>query len=1070
MAQAGLSTTIDYGERTETVTRPGGTTETTARFRDGNVESVTGSGVVPAYYEYGIGADGGRWTKTYTGSTNSPMWQLAVRDREGRTVRTEQPGFGGTVVTNTYGYDDEGRLVREGKTGSLDNLYVYDERGELFRSGTDVTTNGVLDLASMDRIQEQRSEFVLSGSNWFHQQTAILYPFDGSANAFTTSVSRTQVGGSGCSCEAGLEEAVDARGNLYSTQASVDPIPKTVTKTLTRPGIANPETTVTSNGLLQTRTHSTGAEYRYLYDGLGRQVGFVDPRTGTNRTVYLANGRVDYVEDAAGYRTTFGYDAATGRRITVTDALTNTVYTAYDLQGRVTNTWGAAYPVAYEYDAYGRMAAMKTWRDTNGAPDVTRWNYDEATGLLTNKVYADNQGPAYEYDAIGRLAKRIWARGVTNAYAYDTLGQLTNIDYSDATTNVVLAYNRIGQQTAVTDGTGARGFAYDSFLQLQQETNWQASIQRTYDDYGRPQMVDLGVFEVRYDYDAHGRFASVTSTVHSMYVNHTQHRYAYVADSDLLSSVSNGSLVSAFDYEPNRDLRTGIETRWETNPVASFAYDHDAAGRRTRRVDSGLTTNLFGYNMRSELVDAIMGTNFYAYDYDPIGNRRVASMGTVSNVYEANSLNQYSTVSNSLSPSAIRLQYDPDGNLVADGTWVYAWDAENRLVGVSPATTNVGSVRLSFAYDYMSRRVKKEVETHDGSAWSHTLAVVYTYDGWNLVCEDASDAPKKNYYVWGLDLSGTLQGAGGVGGLLARVRADNIPQPLYYSCDANGNVTDVLDKNGAVVAHYEYDPYGNTIAKSGAQADANPFRFSTKYWDGEIGLYYYGYRFYSPALGRWLSRDPMEEEGGYGLYVAFYNDPACSTDLLGALPWSSLMHTGSFNLPMPTPWPSISVGVKPHNIQGVKFDADITVSFSWGFPADNLSRILRVSIGLEVGFEGQGTLHICGDELLGGSSVIVVTIFGQGYVGAGSRTWSQSRNPANTVRVVTPDRLILEKYAPPFVESNGLFGNIKISGSVDVDIEERSVKNPRVMLSLAGGYRFSTKWNYSAEKEWQLLP
>ena len=77
-----------------------------------------------------------------------------------------------------------------------------------------------------------------------------------------------------------------------------------------------------------------------------RCTGVVDPRTGTNRMAYLSNGLVDYVEDAAGYRTVFGYDPATGRRTGVTDALTNTVYTAYDLQGRVTNVWGATYPVA----------------------------------------------------------------------------------------------------------------------------------------------------------------------------------------------------------------------------------------------------------------------------------------------------------------------------------------------------------------------------------------------------------------------------------------------------------------------------------------------------------------------------------------------------------------------------------------------------------------------------------------------------------------------------------------------------------------------------------------------------
>lgn len=898
--EAGLSTTADYNELTETVIRPGGATEITARFRDGKIKSVTGTGVIPAYYEYGIGANGGQWTKTYTGSTNLPAWNLSIRDREGRTVRTEQPGFGGTIVINTYEYDNEGRLVRGGKTGSPDNLVVYDERGEVIRSGMDVNTNGALDLASMDRIQEPRSEYISSGSNWYFQQTAILYPFDGSDAPFTNFIVRTLIGGSGCSCEAGVEETVDARGNVSTSQTSVDPLSKSVTKILTNPGVANPETAVTSNGLLQTRTLPTGAEYRYLYDGLGRQTGMIDPRTGTSRTVYLANGRVDYVEDAAGNRTTFGYEATTGRRIGVTDALTNTVYTAYDTQGRVTNTWGATCPVAYEYDAYGRMAVMKTWRDTNGAPDVTRWYYDEATGLLTNKVFADGKGPAYQYNAAGRLAKRIWARGVETDYAYDALGQLTNIAYSAATPDVSFAYDRLGRQTAVVDGTGTRGFAYDSFLQLREETNWLVNIERAYDAYGRPQTVDLGEFEVRYDYDAHGRFASVTSTVNSMYVNHTQHRYAYVPDSDLLSSVSNGSLVSAYYYEPNRDLRTGVETRWATNPVASFAYDYNVVGRRTQRVDSGLTTNLFGYNMRSELVDAIMGTNSYVYDYDPIGNRRVAAMGSVSNVYEANSLNQYLTISNSLPPAATSLQYDLDGNLVVDGVWVYAWDAENRLVGISPATTNVGSARLRFAYDYMSRRVKKEVETHDGSVWSNTLTVFYTYDGWNLVCEDASDAPKKNYYVWGLDLSGTLQASGGVGGLLARVRADNIPQPLYYSCDANGNIADVLDKNGAVAAHYEYDSYGNTIAQSGDQADANPFRFSSKYWDGETGLYYYGYRFYNSSMGRWMSRDPLHEisfqylsrdiydlgyiypeDDGTSLYGFTFNDPINAIDILG---------------------------------------------------------------------------------------------------------------------------------------------------------------------------------------------
>ena len=63
-----------------------------------------------------------------------------------------------------------------------------------------------------------------------------------------------------------------------------------------------------------------------------------------------------------------------------------------------------------------------------------------------------------------------------------------------------------------------------------------------------------------------------------------------------------------------------------------------------------------------------------------------------------------------------------------------------------------------------------------------------------------------------------------------------------------------------------YDDFGRTISRSGSMADFFRMRFSTKYFESETGLYYYGYRFYSPALMRWLNRDPIEEDGGLNLY------------------------------------------------------------------------------------------------------------------------------------------------------------------------------------------------------------
>ena len=123
-------------------------------------------------------------------------------------------------------------------------------------------------------------------------------------------------------------------------------------------------------------------------------------------------------------------------------------------------------------------------------------------------------------------------------------------------------------------------------------------------------------------------------------------------------------------------------------------------------------------------------------------------------------------------------------------------------------------------------------------------------------------------YYWGLDLSGTLQGAGGVGGLLAVSRNGQLYFPIF---DNNGNVTKYIDETGNMVAAYEYDDFGRTISQPGPLADFFRHRFSTKYYDPETGLYYFGYRFYSPYWRIWLNRDPLEENGGLHLYCFLEN-------------------------------------------------------------------------------------------------------------------------------------------------------------------------------------------------------
>ena len=343
-----------------------------------------------------------------------------------------------------------------------------------------------------------------------------------------------------------------------------------------------------------------------------------------------------------------------------------------------------------------------------------------------------------------------------------------------------------------------------------------------------------------------------------------------------------------------RHLITGVTNLFNGAAISSFAYTHDNLGRVVSRNNDN-----FGYNARSELTSAILHTNAYGYVFDPIGNRLVSSVNGADTSYTANALNQYTGISTPNSSLPIPNSFDADGNLLTHGTFVFAWDAENHNASV----TSNGVTILTNAYDHRHRRVRKITP---GAVRN------MVYDGWNLIQETAIPATgpvTTNRYHWGLDMSGTLQGAGGVGGLLAAEINGLLLFPLY---DNNGNVTECLDTSGNVRAHYEYDAFGNIVAMSGDLAHAFPFRFSTKYFDAETGICYYGYRFYSPEQGRWLNHDPIEEEGGLNLYGFVRNDPVNKFDVDGQYFWPPYLGLDPWNEP---------VGVDHGNEDGWEYSA-----------------------------------------------------------------------------------------------------------------------------------------------------
>jgi RHS repeat-associated protein len=304
------------------------------------------------------------------------------------------------------------------------------------------------------------------------------------------------------------------------------------------------------------------------------------------------------------------------------------------------------------------------------------------------------------------------------------------------------------------------------------------------------------------------------------------------------------SLVTRHDYAFN-----GSGFLW-------YACGHDILGRVTNACDSLSVARAFLYNTRSEVTGAAVGTDTLSYLFDGIGNRVTAAINGLTNTYAANSLNQY-TAAGSAFPA-----YDTDGNMLSDGTFAYAWDAENRLVSAAPVNPSSGSRRVFCRYDWHHRLVQLTVQTYSSGAWVPHETRSFVYDGWLLSVElvDRADSSSQTIeYFWGSDLSGTEQGGGGVGGLVAVSIDGTYHIPCY---DHNGNVTAYVSESGTVSAQYLYDVFGNTLEQSGPLADTFRHRFSTKYFIPESHSYYYGYRHYAPKLGCWLSKDPIGERGG----------------------------------------------------------------------------------------------------------------------------------------------------------------------------------------------------------------
>ena len=204
-------------------------------------------------------------------------------------------------------------------------------------------------------------------------------------------------------------------------------------------------------------------------------------------------------------------------------------------------------------------------------------------------------------------------------------------------------------------------------------------------------------------------------------------------------------------------------------------------------------------------------------------------------------------------------------------------------------------VKVTFTYDLAGRRASKAVYTWTGSDWSGTAdySRKFIWRGWLMQAETTGTGTPVRTYSWGMDVSGSVGGAAGIGGLESIRTHDTttgaIDETYWVVYDEHGNVTGLaLTSDGReLVASFKYTPSGRFLGVDETSSSMTmsevtsicPFLFSTKYHDEETGLSYYGHRYYNPTTGRWLNRDPIAEAGGLNLYRK--HDGINTWDLLG---------------------------------------------------------------------------------------------------------------------------------------------------------------------------------------------
>ena len=571
---------------------------------------------------------------------------------------------------------------------------------------------------------------------------------------------------------------------------------------------------------------------------------------------------------------TYAYDDA-GNRISSTDANSNATQFAYDARKRLIKTTNPdKTTIVNTYDGPGNLASV-----TDQAGAVVQYAYDAANQLATvvqlNHPDQSHNTNSYGYDPLGNLIGLTDERIDTTSNLFNVLNQLTQKTLPDQTLKETRAYDAAGNLQSLTHFNGVTTtYTYDAQnRRLTQSTPGEPTIRFTYTATGKYLTSTAGDGTVNYGYDSLDRLTTKATPEGTLsYTYYASGNVESIASSnpngvtvtltwDELNRLStvidnrlpSGANTAVYTYDAAGNVATatypnGFQTTFTydqlsrmtavSTPVSSYNYQLGPTGNRTSATEGNgrsLTWNYDGiYRLTNETISGDPtnngGNNGYAsYGLDPVGNRTsvtstFSGFNPVADSYNAND-EQISSET-----------YDANGNVLSAGGVVYTYDSQNHML----SAIGNGKV-ITMVYDAFGNRVSKTV---NGVTTKYLVEDDVNPTGLPQVLEETINGVVQRTYTYGLQRISESQMVNGAW------------TPSFYVYDGAGSVRQLTNSAGVVTDEYEYDAYGNSFTKSGTTP--NNYLYRGEQYDSDLGLYYLRARYYNPATGRFMSRDPKD--------------------------------------------------------------------------------------------------------------------------------------------------------------------------------------------------------------------